>query len=131
MSLKKCRECGREISTLAPSCPHCGAPQQDYETFDKNVSNADKNKMSKTKVLSLVALGLAVFGGSLGGIFGEIAALVISIIVLKSKDECEKETRTIAIVALIISIILTIICIIAYVYFARFYISTYRSIKWT
>jgi hypothetical protein len=26
MALKPCRECGREISTEAPSCPHCGAP---------------------------------------------------------------------------------------------------------
>ncbi len=26
MSLTTCRECGREVSTEAPSCPHCGAP---------------------------------------------------------------------------------------------------------
>ncbi|MEJ5331107.1 MAG: zinc ribbon domain-containing protein [Desulfobaccales bacterium] len=26
MSLTPCRECGREISTEAISCPHCGAP---------------------------------------------------------------------------------------------------------
>ncbi len=24
MSLKKCKECGREISTSADACPHCG-----------------------------------------------------------------------------------------------------------
>lgn len=26
MALKPCRECGREISTAAKQCPHCGAP---------------------------------------------------------------------------------------------------------
>ena len=27
MSLAQCRECGKEISTEAVSCPHCGAPR--------------------------------------------------------------------------------------------------------
>lgn len=27
MALTKCRECGKEISTEAASCPHCGAPK--------------------------------------------------------------------------------------------------------
>lgn len=26
MALKKCKECGKEISTKAIKCPHCGAP---------------------------------------------------------------------------------------------------------
>jgi transposase len=26
MALKSCFECGREVSTLASRCPHCGAP---------------------------------------------------------------------------------------------------------
>ena len=26
MALKKCRECGNEISTKAAACPNCGAP---------------------------------------------------------------------------------------------------------
>ena len=28
MSLKKCDECGKEISTVAKTCPHCGAPSK-------------------------------------------------------------------------------------------------------
>lgn len=28
MALTKCRECGKEISTEAASCPHCGAPMK-------------------------------------------------------------------------------------------------------
>lgn len=26
MALKPCSECGREVSTLARQCPHCGTP---------------------------------------------------------------------------------------------------------
>src|SRR4051812_44943657 len=26
MSLKNCRECGRDVSSSAATCPHCGAP---------------------------------------------------------------------------------------------------------
>ena len=28
MALQKCRECGKEISTQAASCPQCGAPKK-------------------------------------------------------------------------------------------------------
>ncbi len=28
MALVFCRECGKQISDLAASCPHCGAPQK-------------------------------------------------------------------------------------------------------
>ncbi len=28
MALKKCSECGKEISTEAKDCPHCGKPQR-------------------------------------------------------------------------------------------------------
>jgi membrane protein YdbS with pleckstrin-like domain len=31
MALFPCRECGREISTEAPSCPHCGVPSPQLE----------------------------------------------------------------------------------------------------
>jgi hypothetical protein len=26
MPLRECRECGKEVSSLAPTCPHCGVP---------------------------------------------------------------------------------------------------------
>lgn len=28
MALIRCPECGREVSSLAPACPHCGYPLQ-------------------------------------------------------------------------------------------------------
>ncbi len=27
MAIKKCKECGKEVSSQAKQCPHCGAPQ--------------------------------------------------------------------------------------------------------
>ena len=32
MALVKCKECGKEISDKAESCPHCGAPQKKKST---------------------------------------------------------------------------------------------------
>ena len=31
MALIECYECGKEISSMATSCPHCGAPALEYE----------------------------------------------------------------------------------------------------
>ncbi|MEN6375571.1 MAG: zinc-ribbon domain-containing protein [Smithella sp.] len=28
MALKKCKDCGKEVSDQAGKCPHCGAPVQ-------------------------------------------------------------------------------------------------------
>ena len=32
MALVQCKECGGQVSTLAPACPHCGAPQTSTRT---------------------------------------------------------------------------------------------------
>ena len=66
--------------------------------------------MSTTKILSFVALGLALVGVVFGGLFSEIAAVVISIIVLNS-GESDKDSKLLARIALIISIILIVIMI--------------------
>jgi predicted amidophosphoribosyltransferase len=31
MALEPCKECSKEISTLAKSCPNCGAPNDNVE----------------------------------------------------------------------------------------------------
>ena len=33
MSLIKCPECGGQLSSRAPTCPHCGYPQRPPDTF--------------------------------------------------------------------------------------------------
>ena len=36
MALIECYECGREVSSLAPHCIHCGAPNSDKHDADLN-----------------------------------------------------------------------------------------------
>ncbi|CBK74061.1 hypothetical protein CIY_12370 [Butyrivibrio fibrisolvens 16/4] len=64
--------------------------------------------MSTNKILSFIALGLSICSIIVGGVFAEIAAIVISIIVLNTRTSCDKEAKTISKVALVISIILII-----------------------
>lgn len=109
---KFCISCGKEMDASAAFCPYCGTRQKgQYEQQNPYQMNrtVQHGSISTNKILSMIALGLALVGVILGGIFTEIAALVISIIVLCSKEECEKEARIFAKIALIISIILIII----------------------
>ena len=70
----KCPECGKEISSEAPTCPNCGA--QNKQVVEKN-----SNK-TKSLVFGLVGLvGFVLFsifrnyfalGAGIGGIIGSI-----------------------------------------------------------
>lgn len=44
MALRPCTECGREVSDLATTCPHCGAP----------VARTSPNRVALALVLVLV-----------------------------------------------------------------------------
>ena len=48
MALIDCKECGKEISSEAPACPHCGKPQK------------TSNKLVIVRIVG-VFVGLAVF----------------------------------------------------------------------
>lgn len=48
MALTKCPECGKEVSTSAETCPHCGYPLK--------VNQADKALVEETEHLSKVYL---------------------------------------------------------------------------
>ena len=60
MSLIKCKECGKEISDLAASCPHCGAPlkaaatspQPNYQQQVIDQQKAQQKSMMKTMLFS-------------------------------------------------------------------------------
>ena len=112
---KYCISCGKEINDEDAFCSGCGARQNvQYQNVDpyQQYNSSHNRKMSTNKILSLVALGLALVGVVFGGLFTEIAALVFSIIVLNSREECEKEAKTFAKIALVISIILMVIMLI-------------------
>lgn len=42
MALTKCPECGKEVSTLASTCPHCGYPLKGNGQTEKPVSYETK-----------------------------------------------------------------------------------------
>ncbi len=37
MALIYCKECGKQISSDAPTCPHCGCPQQALTTSSNDI----------------------------------------------------------------------------------------------
>ena len=49
MALINCPECGKEISSKAKACPHCGYPITRYNKFIKNKSEKLKKKRIKFK----------------------------------------------------------------------------------
>lgn len=54
MALIKCKECGKEISSMAESCPNCGCP------IEREVNTEKKNKIIKWAILGLGLLILMV-----------------------------------------------------------------------
>lgn len=113
--MKYCISCGKEIEETAVFCPSCGT-RQDSQNQSKNLYQPEQShldsKMSINKILSLIALGLCLVGVAFGGLFAEIASLIISIVVLKSKAETEKEAYTFAKIALVISIVLIVFYVV-------------------
>ncbi len=132
MATKYCISCGREIEEDAVFCPKCGAnqapnynnPNQPYYQYNYPQSN----KMSTNKTLSFVALGAAIVSIVFGGLLAEIAAIIISIIVLKSNEPCEPEAKTIAKIALIVSIVLMVVRIAILVIFSSIFVNMYVEI---
>ncbi len=61
MPLIKCAECGKEISTLAPACPSCGAPRA--------VAGGNRDQNLKTVVVYKTTSNAGVLTGILGSFF--------------------------------------------------------------
>ncbi|HEX7112734.1 MAG TPA: hypothetical protein VF216_09840 [Mizugakiibacter sp.] len=77
MALIKCGECGRDISSLAPACPGCGAPTKAAAQAEPTTIQATGKQykgLQLTGVLLILAGvvvgigGAPVFGPLLGGL---------------------------------------------------------------
>ena len=54
MALEPCKECSKEISTLAKSCPNCGAPNDNVENQSQSKNSpAEWTIGEDNKLLSL------------------------------------------------------------------------------
>ena len=57
MSLIKCKECGKEISDQASSCPHCGCPiNPSAQSISVNMNNGPSIKCPKCGSSNLQAI---------------------------------------------------------------------------
>jgi hypothetical protein len=62
MALEACRECGRQVSTDAFSCPHCGAPRPTVREW----RGTGFEWTSKTKILGIPLVHVAFGRGKTG-----------------------------------------------------------------
>lgn len=60
MALIKCKECNKDISDQAKSCPHCGAPNQNF--IPTKNQEKEKKKYKGFKRFLFITLGLFIFG---------------------------------------------------------------------
>ena len=60
MSLVKCPECGREVSTLATSCPHCGCPLGAQAARQPKVPNSPQKKTNGHAVATIVVVSIVI-----------------------------------------------------------------------
>ena len=90
MALLKCKECGKEISDKAKTCPNCGCPIEDEfaktETTKDIQTEPKKNEKKKNSKLSTIAAVLAFFTVT------SPIAFVVAIIDLLKRDKEHKHT---------------------------------------
>jgi RNA polymerase subunit RPABC4/transcription elongation factor Spt4 len=60
MALVNCRECGKQLSDQAATCPSCGAPQ--HPAFERAGVVTTQQTAKKYKVLQLVGVLVLLFG---------------------------------------------------------------------
>ena len=58
MAMSKCKECGKSISTLAKTCPGCGAPNPTGKSSSQK--SKKENHKPKGTVQILAAIGLVI-----------------------------------------------------------------------
>ena len=61
MALIKCKECGKEISDQATTCPNCGCPIND-DTYTKEVKASKRVAIFIIAILIIVCLVGFIFG---------------------------------------------------------------------
>lgn len=64
MAMIRCRECGKEISDKAPTCPYCGCPSEEESQYRKLKSGNERSK--------------SVWNALGGGVLGSISAFLLA-----------------------------------------------------
>ena len=63
MSLVKCKACGKEISTEARICPHCGQPSEQQQKIQRaQDANVQSNRVGcKVVGVIIMIIGFVIF----------------------------------------------------------------------
>ncbi len=64
MAIIKCPECGKEISSLAESCPHCGRPMKKKTTthyYNDHVEREYNSRSIGMMVTAVIIAGLGIY----------------------------------------------------------------------
>lgn len=105
MALSNCRECGKQVSTEASACPHCGAPQSAPSTLSKVFSAYQKASMVPCKTCKAQVdpsakkcphCGVSNPGWTVRNAlftFAGLGALVLVLVVSCSDSEAEKQAK--------------------------------------
>src|SRR5207237_299604 len=78
MALKKCVDCSKQISELAPSCPHCGRPQAVPTREQLQARNRARQQSN--------AFGLKVFGVG-------VVVVVLVVIISSTVNSLQEASR--------------------------------------
>ncbi len=84
MALKKCKECGKKISTEASVCPHCGVPEP--TTIDKTKKSLSKGDKFLLIFFILPCVLLAIITSS----FDEGDSSYTNNVVLTAEEQAEQ-----------------------------------------
>ncbi len=81
MALKKCRECGNQVSTKADKCPSCGAPPRAQAKGSKTAFKSILGIGVLIALFSLLLLVLRGYGLFSGG-FNETSGMALMALVI-------------------------------------------------
>lgn len=82
MALITCKECAKEISDTAVTCPHCGAETLHGKTAGKKARNAKRSNVQGAGclvILLAIILGFTVLGAPFAVILGIIGLVILVI----------------------------------------------------
>ena len=61
MALEACRECGKEVSTEAHACPHCGVPMDEKPKAQTTTTQLTSKKWKAHNIVSSVIIAVGIF----------------------------------------------------------------------